>query len=123
MRKAVNAAIIRKGRILLVRKLETWILPGGKPEGKETDIECLTRELGEELPTVQLRNPRFYKQFTGPTPHTEDTIEVSVYLADIKGEPSAGAEINDVGRFRGGNCPQSEITDKIVASLRQDGYL
>lgn len=123
MRKAVGAVVIRNRQILLVRKRETWILPGGKPEGEETDIDCLAREIGEELPTVQLRNPQFYKRFTGRTPHTGDIIEVRVYLADIKGEPSPGAEINAVGWFRGEDCPQSEITNKIVYSLRRDGHL
>jgi len=49
MRIAIGAAIIEDGKILLVRKRQSWILPGGKPEPKESDIECLCREVSEEL--------------------------------------------------------------------------
>lgn len=35
MRIAIGAAIINDGKILLVRKKQSWILPGGKPEQKE----------------------------------------------------------------------------------------
>ena len=52
MRKAISAAIVSNGRIIVVKKGDVWILPGGKPDGNETDQQCLTRELGEELPKL-----------------------------------------------------------------------
>ena len=38
MRTVINAAIIQDKKILLVKKKETWILPGGKPDGGESDL-------------------------------------------------------------------------------------
>jgi 8-oxo-dGTP diphosphatase len=39
------------GRVLTVRKrgTDSWMMPGGKPEGDETAAECAVREVLEEL--------------------------------------------------------------------------
>ncbi|GGP26530.1 NUDIX hydrolase [Silvimonas amylolytica] len=44
-------AVIRDGLMLCVRKRGTqrFMLPGGKPETGETAVQCLTREIFEEL--------------------------------------------------------------------------
>jgi ADP-ribose pyrophosphatase YjhB (NUDIX family) len=60
LRTAINAVIIEDGKILLVRKRQTWILPGGKPGINESDLECLCREIREELSGTQLDNIRYY---------------------------------------------------------------
>jgi len=74
MRVAISAAVIRKGCILLVRKKKAWILPGGKPDGNENNIQCLLREAKEELPGARLTVLRFYKSIKGRTPHTGDIL-------------------------------------------------
>lgn len=45
------AVIVRDGRMLLVRKqgTEAFMQPGGKLEAGESGVECLARELEEEL--------------------------------------------------------------------------
>ena len=54
--KTVTAAIIvEEGKILIARRAPgeklagMWEFPGGKVEGEETLVDCLTRELREEL--------------------------------------------------------------------------
>ena len=125
MRTAIAAAIIDNGKILLVRKRQSWILPGGKPDSHESDIECLCREVSEELSGTQLDNIRYYKAFEGVTPHKKDILMAKVYFADIKGELfQPAAEINAydwVNDKRKHNL--SNITSKILDSLRKDGYL
>lgn len=125
MRTAIDAAIIDNGKILLVRKRQIWILPGGKPNSNESDIECLRREISEELSGTQLDNLRYYGDFKGRTPHTEDILRARVYFADINGklcQPAAEiAEyswVKDPSRY-----DLSETTSKIVDSLTRDGYL
>ena len=82
MRTAINAAIIKEGKLLLVKKKNIWILPGGKPEPDEKDLECLSREISvEELPGTKLCNIRYYKDFEGQTPHKGDTLRAKVYFA------------------------------------------
>lgn len=124
MRVAVGAAIIENKKILLVRKKESWILPGGKPEEEETETQCLIREVKEELSTVRIVDIHFYKAIEGITPHKGDLLQARVYLTTIEGEAKPSAEINAVKwTEKPEELNLSDITRKIVASLRQDGYL
>lgn len=125
MRKAVSLISIENRKILLVKKNKTWILPGGKPNLGESDIECLARELAEELPElIVIGDFKFYKIFTGRTPHKGDVIEVLTYFANIKGGIKPAMEIDEalwVDNFEG--IKLSEVTQKIISSLYEDEYL
>jgi len=130
MRTAINAVIIRDKEILLVKKKRVWILPGGKPEpcDKRSYINCLHREIEkEELPGIKLINIWYYKTFQGITPHKGDELEARVYFAEIKGdEKTVGMEILKSEWVGGGNFSKynlSDITNKIIDSLREDDYL
>jgi 8-oxo-dGTP diphosphatase len=125
MRIAIDAAIINDGKILLVKKNETWILPGGKPEGNESEIECLCREVRQELSGTELSNINYYHDFEGITPNKKDILKAKVYFADIKGalgQPSA-----EISECKWIDYPYkynlSEITSKIIDSLMYDGHL
>ena len=124
MRITINATIIDDGRILLVRKGQSWLLPGGKPGPSESDIECLCREVNEELSGTELENIRYYNEFVGNT-HIGERFKTKVYLVDIKGalrEPSA--EIVECRWVD--NISQYNISDmnlKVIDSLINDGYL
>lgn len=125
MRIAISAVIIRGNSILLVKKRNTWILPGGKPNKGESDIDCLVREITqEEIPGTGLTNFRFYKAFKGITPHRGDILLAKVYLADIQGEIKPGAEIIDIKWVKDlEDYKLSDITQKIINHLRKEGYL
>ena len=125
MRTAIGAAIIRNGAILLVKKRNTWILPGGKPEKEESDIDCLIREITkEEIPGTKLTNSRFYREFKGKTPHRGDILSAKVYLVKIQGKIKPDAEITDVKWIKNPqNYNLSEITEKIIKDLQKKGYL
>lgn len=127
MRKGNYAAIIEHGEILLVKKKETWILPGGKPisNSNETDLDCLCREVIEELSGTKLKNIQYYKQVDGITPHTKDTLRARIYFADIDGE--LGKPSNEISEYKWIkdtiNYNLSDLTLKIINSLREDKYL
>ncbi|MEK6856014.1 MAG: NUDIX domain-containing protein [Nanoarchaeota archaeon] len=127
MRIAINALIIKNGKVLLVRKGETWILPGGKLEEGENDLQCLSREVAEELSGTKLCNVLFYGEFEGQTPHKKDILKARVYFADIDGElygvrkGDSILEANWVDNIFG--CKLSDITFKIITSLKREGYL
>lgn len=125
MRTAINAAIIQNRRLLLVRKKDHWILPGGKPEPNESDLECLCREVKEELSGTQLERINYYGTFDGKTPHTGDILLARVYFADIKGELiSTSAEIVDYAWARDiSKYNLSDITAKIMFALKKEEYL
>ncbi|MBI2508140.1 NUDIX domain-containing protein [Candidatus Woesearchaeota archaeon] len=125
MREAICAAIIKKEKVLVVRKEQAWILPGGKPNSGESDIECLCREVREELSGMELENFRFYNRFEGIAPHKGDLLQARVYFADTKvSNYTPSSEIDDVGwanRIEQYNF--SDITKKIIKSLYDGGYL
>lgn len=125
MRIAINTVVIQNKNVLVVRKRNTWILPGGKPQEGESDIQCLIREVTkEEIPGTRLTNLRFYGEFRGKTPHRGDLLLARVYLAEIQGEIKSGAEITDARWVRKPeNYNLSEITGKIIKHLRKKGYL
>ena len=125
MRIAIGAAIIQEGRLLLVKKKESWILPGGKPETGESDLACLCREVAEELSGTRLRVTRYFGEFYGRSPHTRDLIQVRVYFADLESELGLpGQEIGD-SAWVADPCDYtlSKITSQIFRSLQRFGYL
>ncbi|MBU1129669.1 MAG: NUDIX domain-containing protein [Nanoarchaeota archaeon] len=125
MIKAINLAIITEEGILLVKKKETWILPGGKPDFKEeSDEQVLNREFSQELPLTRIKINEFYKSVSGITPHKGYELEAKVYFGKLVGIIKPSAEINDaryVKNFQDYNL--SDITKKIINSLIKDKYL
>ena len=85
MRKAVCIAAIQNRLLLLVRKGETWILPGGKPERHETNEACLIREVSEELPGCCVVDLQPLGMWEGRTPHMGDIIQCWIYIGTIEG--------------------------------------
>ncbi|MBD3249400.1 NUDIX domain-containing protein [Candidatus Woesearchaeota archaeon] len=127
MRTAINAAIIQDDKLLLVRKRSTWILPGGKPEIGENDLECLCREIDEELSGTQIKDINYYNQFQGKTPHKRDILKAKVYFANIDGQLYSVRDGDSISEVTWANdfskYNLSDITSKIVNSLQQDKYI
>lgn len=96
----VVTALIRDGdgRILAVRKAGTgrFMLPGGKREPGEDDLQALSRELGEEL-GVRLAAATPLGRFEAEAANEPGRRVVGhVHLAEIAGAPRAAAEIADM---------------------------
>jgi ADP-ribose pyrophosphatase YjhB (NUDIX family) len=127
MRIAINTLIIEDNSVLLVRKKLTWILPGGKPSQGEDDIACLCREISEELSGTRLKDFKYYADFEGKTPHQGDILKARVYFAKIDGQLNPiSAEIKEkkfVPNKDMDSYKLSDITSKIINSLRNDKYI
>ena len=126
---AINAIVIQHKMLLIVRKKETWILPGGKPEFGEDDELCLRREIKEELAGSEIKDIRFYEKFYGETPHTRNSLECRTYFADIDGIVRDVSKNDSVSAYAWMNkeesavFPLSNVTRKIVESLIKKCYL
>lgn len=94
---------MKDGRILLCRKKRSTsllILPGGKFEQGETAEECLRRECREELGDVEIGNPTHLGSYESPAAGHEDrTVRIELFAGDLKGNPSAQSEIEELVWF------------------------
>jgi 8-oxo-dGTP diphosphatase len=88
----------RDDRVLAVRKKGTaiYMLPGGKREPGEGDIEALTRELAEEL-GVRLTSAEKLGTFQALAANEPGAkVRSDVYRVTVEGRPTPGAEIADM---------------------------
>ena len=94
----VGLAAERDGRLLVARKRgsDIFILPGGKPEGDENDLQALSREIHEEL-DCGIDRPILRGVFTDVAAGASDAVVVvRLYSGDLVGEPRPCSEIEEL---------------------------
>lgn len=93
----IGLAVMDGTRVLLVKKKGgfLYILPGGKPEQGEQDIDTLHREIQEELGcSIMARSLKYVGSFEDAAADMKDTtVVVKLYKGRLKGEPSPQSEI------------------------------
>lgn len=118
-------ALNGNGEILLVQKQNVWILPGGIQTAEESDLECLTRNLSEQLPCVRADKPVFFGAFFGQSAFGGYNLDAVTYHAKILGEILPGENFS-ARWFNNEELEEvklSEITHKVVDSLREQKRL
>ncbi len=93
----VGAIILKNGKILVERKnnnKEECIIPGGKREKGESDLETLRRELKEEL-SVDLIEAHYIDSYNDVACFSNKPICVKTYLVKIEGEIICNNEIKE----------------------------
>lgn len=119
----VGLAAVVGGRLLVVRKHgdTMFILPGGKREGDESDLEALTRELDEEL-GVGVAEAMHLKTFKDVAAGVKDAVVVvRLYAGQIVGVPTPRAEITEYAwiDLRRADVPLApSIANQILPFLR-----
>jgi 8-oxo-dGTP diphosphatase len=119
----VGLATIEGGCLLVVRKTgtQTFILPGGKPEGAENDLDTLSREVREEL-GCSICNLRFEGAFTDIAADMFETIvTIRLYAGKLIGDPHPTSEIEELAWVPlAGPCDlplAPSLTNKILPHL------
>jgi 8-oxo-dGTP diphosphatase len=84
-------------RVLAVHKHgkpeKELIVPGGKIEKEETDLESLKRELNEEL-NVRLVSAFLYGEFKAKAIYEDALLVMRTYIVTVEGIPTPGSEID-----------------------------
>ena len=64
MAKSSKLLAVKRGKLLLVRRKRDrlWMFPGGRKRARESDKDCLRREIGEELPKLKLGKLELWKE-------------------------------------------------------------
>jgi 8-oxo-dGTP diphosphatase len=122
----IGLAVTEMGRLLVVRKKGTksYILPGGKPEKGEDDLQALSREVEEELGcSLNPQTVSFLGSFSDAAADMHDTtVTVRLYTAELVGEPSPRAEIETVKWYSpsvdSGDILAPSIQNQILPFLR-----
>lgn len=114
----IGLVVTSVDRLLLVKKrgAPSYILPGGKPEFGEDDIDALRREIREELGCeVDVDSVRYIETFNDSAADLPNKcVTVKVYIGRLVGEPVPRAEIERLRWY----SPEIERTDDLAPSLR-----
>ncbi len=112
----VRAAVIRAGKILLVREREDngWSMPGGWGDVCETPKQGVVREVLEES-GFTVNNPRLFaikdRSVHGYQPVFPFHIYKLFFLCDfVGGEPQENIEISDIGFFAPDDLPPLSLS-------------
>ena len=96
----IGLAVMDGDRVLLVKKRgsDFLILPGGKPEKSETDVQTLSRELEEELGCgLASDHLTFLGTFSDEAAGMPGvTVTIRLYAGSVVGTPIPHAEIDSI---------------------------
>jgi 8-oxo-dGTP diphosphatase len=114
----IGLAITDANRLLLVRKRGgvSYILPGGKPEVGEDDLQALAREVDEELGCkLDSASLAFLGVFSDSAADMRNTVvTVRLYEGRLVGAPAPRSEIECLAWFR----PDSEENVTLAPSIQ-----
>jgi len=122
----VGLLVLSDNRILFCRKKHTTsrlILPGGCMEAGESPMDCLVREIREELGNVSLSRIEYVGTYADRAstddPTVFKTLEIQLYKGDLTGEPVPSSEIRELVWF-GPDSDRTELTPILVNHILPD---
>lgn len=128
--KKAGALIFKDKKFLIVKPREKpfWINPGGKYKEGENAVDCLRRELKEEV-GVEVVSCKYYKTYEiEKASHSDFPLSLELYIVEIKGEIKPSSEIKDMAWLSKEDFENKEYNlapsfSKYVPDLINDGLL
>jgi 8-oxo-dGTP diphosphatase len=83
MAKSSKLVATKGGKVLLVRRRKDrlWMFPGGRKLPRESDKQCLLREIKEELPKLRLGRVILWKDVSKRNKHSGRKMSDAVFIA------------------------------------------
>ena len=102
--KKIALVIFKDKKVLMVREYkekEVFYSLGGKIKPGETDLDCLEREVGEEISCrIDPKTVNFLTEFEYKAHGKEDALlNIRIYTGRLIGEPKPSSEIVEIGYF------------------------
>ncbi|MBI2019027.1 NUDIX domain-containing protein [Candidatus Daviesbacteria bacterium] len=126
----IGLAVFKDGKILQVRtskQEEVFYTLGGKIEKGESDIDCIKREVLEEIGCeVDESSLRYLTTFEDIAHGGLAMLRLKMYEGQLKGVPKPKSEIVEIGYFDTNSDPKnlSIIAQrKIFPWLKKHGYI
>lgn len=128
--RKVALAVFEGKKILQVRtkeQSEVFYTLGGKIEAGESDIECIKREVREEIGCeVDDKSLKYLNTFEDIAHGEQAMLNVRLYEGKLKGEPTPSSEIVEIGWFDTNSDPKqlSVIAGRTIFPwLKVHGYI
>jgi 8-oxo-dGTP diphosphatase len=122
----IGLLILRGNQVLLCRKsrdTSRLILPGGRIEPGESDLDCLTREIREELGATALEQVEYLGTYEDRAsmddPSVVKSLRIALYRGALSGEPTPSSEIRELVWF-GPDSDWSTLTPILVNRILPD---
>ena len=83
MAKSSKLVATKRGRVLLVRRRcdRLWMFPGGRKRRHENEMDCLRREIKEELPRLKLGRVQLWKKVKSKNRRSGRKMSDAIFIA------------------------------------------
>ena len=83
MAKSSKLVAAKRRRVLLVRRRRDrrWMFPGSRRRGRETEKDCLLREIREELPKLKLGRLKLWKEVKAKDRRSGRKMSDAIFVA------------------------------------------
>ncbi|MES2600209.1 MAG: NUDIX hydrolase [Pseudomonadota bacterium] len=88
-----------RGRVLLARRRRDrlWMFPGGRKRARESDKDCLRREI-KELPKLRLGRLRLWKEVTARNRDSGRKMSDAIFIAEKAAGNLAIGDTDEIDR-------------------------
>lgn len=111
--------IVKDNRLLVVRKKGSrdFLMPGGKPKGRESAVMTVRREIMEELGCdTETGSLVFVGAFEDYTSDKKARVEIKLYTGNIIGTPKPCSEIDELAWI----SPKEANSPKITPIIKNE---